>query len=186
MWILKCAAAVGEVKQFPKRVGSSSIRGRTGHGMCDNRRQRVVVLFLLCATAHASYNVSGLVLGLGLISNSPQDANPVRCGVQLAMSSLNNDSALLPDTQLFIRELGTDCTRTAAVHAMLIGARAGPYVNNSSGPMIGEVGPLCSSASVSASDVATVFRIPMISYGDPQQAGIRNLINLLQARLHHC
>ena len=126
-----------------------------------------VVLFLLCAPAHASYNVSGLVLGLGLMLDWPPYANPIKCGVQLAMSSLNNDPALLPDTQLFIRELGTNCTRTAAVHAMLEGERSGPYVSDSSGPMIGEIGPLCSSAAASASDVATAFRIPMIAYGDP-------------------
>lgn len=131
-------------------------------------KQSLFWVFTFCANlAHATtFDVSTLVIGVATRADYPPQANPAICAMEMAIRDINADPSVLPLTVLHTRVFGTNCSTSKATTATLH-ASLGNHMDASEewAPMVGIVGPYCSSAAAGLSQVAAYAHIPVVAFG---------------------
>ena len=150
----------------------------------------VLVVFLDLISSITAAAVSSAVLALAWNSNHPS----FRCAFDIAVNQINNNSTLLPDTQLLYRRIPTDCSQLPAVDSAMVAAEynlapqkcGSAYVAGANGPTVAIVGAWCSSSSIGISSVSNLRHIPLVAYGSTAVSLSNKLGELLFLTLLAC
>ena len=129
----------------------------------------MLIIFLDLISSTTAAAVSTAVIGLAWNSRHPY----FRCAFDVAVNQINNNSALLPGTQLLYREIPTSCSQLPAVDSAMEAAEynlasqkcGSGYVAGANGPAVAIIGAWCSASSIGLSSVSNLRHIPIMAYG---------------------